>query len=271
MRKKRAEIAQETLDIINKGWYELSGERKEIGTDAKQSIETTKLYRPSDFDKRNVKIPEEKSVEIEVHNETTLVGAKALLCKGKVGVLNFASAKNPGGGFMGGAQAQEESIARSSSLYPSLVQMSEMYEHNKSHRTYLYSDYMIYSPGVVVFRGDDLNLLDEPYQIDVLTSPAVNVGAILQNKPSELKKVSETMLRRMDRMLSVFVEEGIEHIVLGAWGCGVFRNDPRDVVSYFQDFIGPGGKYEKAFASIRFSVLDTTNRGTFEAFKQLEK
>lgn len=270
MRTRRAEVAQETLKIIDSGYYTLADQEIVIRDEVRRSIESTKLYAPDDFDQSEMTIPNHSTV-IEVYNETTLDGAVNLLSKGKVGALNFASAKNPGGGFMGGAQAQEESIARSSSLYPSIVQMDEMYAFNKSHRTYLYSDYMIYSPGVVVFRDDALNLLQSPYQIDVVTSPAVNVGAIRQNKPQEMKGVEETTLRRMDKMLSLFVLNQVEHVVLGAWGCGVFRNNVDDMVSYFEHYLKGDGKYAKAFKTIRFSVLDSGKKGVFNKFKRLER
>lgn len=148
--------------------------------------------------------------------------------------------------------------------------MQEMYKFNASRRTYIYSDYMIYSEGVIFFRNDEMELI-QPYQVDVLTSPAVNVGAMLQNNRSELAQVDDAMLLRLDKVLAVFAKKGIKHLVLGAWGCGVFRNDPKDVVGYFAHFLGKGGKYEKSFERIRFSVLDTNNRGMYERFAQLAK
>lgn len=272
MKNNRAEKARETLRILDKGWYYVDDVQVDIAQEVRDSKKNTKLYSPQDLDEllKEAKPEAKYDTLIEVVNETTMEGAVALDPKNnKIGVLNFASAKNPGGGFMGGAQAQEESLARSSSLYLSIDQMQEMYKFNQSRKTYVYSDYMIYSDDVVFFRNDQMDLINY-YQLDVITSPAVNVGAMMQNNRSELAKVDEAMLLRMDKMLALFLKNGVKKLVLGAWGCGVFRNDPKDVVGYFKHFLKNGGKYDGAFERIRFSVLDTNNRGTFTCFSELK-
>lgn len=272
MRKGRTEKARETLQILDRGWLELDGQRIDISNEVKESKQRTHLYSPEKLADLSASSKTDLgyNTTIEVVNETTMQGACALNpTENKVGVLNFASAKNPGGGFLGGAQAQEESLARSSSLYLSIDQMQEMYNFNRSRRTYVYSDYMIYSEDVVFFRNDEMELV-QPYKVDVLTSPAVNVSAMLQNNRSELSKVRDAMLQRMDKMLALFVEQGVKHVVLGAWGCGVFRNDPKDMAEYFAHFLTGEGKYAHAFEQVRFSVLDSKGK-TFEQFKQLEK
>ena len=114
--------------------------------------------------------------------ETTLAAAERLaefrpLC------LNFASAKNPGGGLLSGSQTQEESLARSSGLYATLLPMTELYAYNRHLGTSLYSDYMIYSPDVPVFRSDSGLLLEVPYLASFITAPAVNAGAVEKNEP----------------------------------------------------------------------------------------
>src|SRR5207253_843688 len=95
--------------------------------------------------------------------ETTLASARRLVAAGqRPAALNFASAKHPGGGFLNGALAQEESLARSSALYACLVG-NPMYTFHQAQSDALYTDYAIYSPDVPVFRGDDGALLPEPY------------------------------------------------------------------------------------------------------------
>ena len=189
-----------------------------------------------------------------------------------VGCLNFASAKNPGGGFLTGALAQEECLASASSLYLSLSQEKcmEMYEYNRSHKTCLYSDYMIYSPGVVFFKDDSGCLLETPYQADILTSPAVNIAAMSMTNPADLPYVEQTMLTRIDKMLAVFALHNVENLVLGAWGCGVFQNSPHDIARYFAAFLSGNGKYARAFLKITFAVYDrSSNQGNFNAFREV--
>ena len=98
-------------------------------------------------------------------------------------VLNFASAKNPGGGFINGAMAQEESLAASSCLYKTLTAHETYYKMNRACSTMIYTDHAIFSPDVVFFRDGRFGLLKEPVEASVLTLPAVNMGqAILKGK-----------------------------------------------------------------------------------------
>lgn len=143
--------------------------------------------------------------------------------------LNFASAKNPGGGFLGGSQAPEASLARSSGLYACISPMEGYDAANRSCGTPLYTDHMTYSPGVPVFRDDAGRLLDEPYLVSFITAPAVNAGAVSKNRPAEVPQILPVMRRRAEYTLKVALDNGEKHLVLGAWGCGVFRNDPAGV------------------------------------------
>src|SRR5262249_53317890 len=147
------------------------------------------------------------------------------------------SAKYPGGGFLGGARAQEESLARSSGLYPCIAQMRGMYEANKQFGSCLYTDHMIYSPRVPVFRDDEGGLLAQPYAVSFLTAPAVNAGAV---KEHERALVEPTMFARMEKLLSVAVVRRQHTLVLGAWGCGVFKNDTARVAQAFRRHLVEG-------------------------------
>src|SRR6185437_10556724 len=99
----------------------------------------------------------------------------------RVLALNFASARHPGGGFLKGSQAQEESLARASGLYACIAPLRGMYDANHRFRSCLYTDHLIYSPDVPVFRADNDSLLDHPYPVSFVTAPAVNAGAVRTN------------------------------------------------------------------------------------------
>ena len=274
-RNSRALTAEETIKSLEQGWYNSNNKTITIKEAVDFSVNNSKLIRPDGFDEilksANNKLNSlDFKTTIEVKNCTVLEALVQLTQKhGSVGCLNFASAKNPGGGFLGGAQAQEESLSRASALYPTQLKHFEMYEYNRSQSTGLYSDYMIYSPEVLVFRDDNDTLSEHPYKVSFITSPAVNVGAIKQNHVSELAFVEKTMLQRMDKVLAVFVANGIENIVLGAWGCGVFQNEPKDIAQYFAHFLTNNGKYNKAFKHILFAVLDRSKeRENIVAFEK---
>lgn len=253
--------AAETMQILQAGGYLLNNEQVSIKAAVESAIANSLLYRPNEFEPV-VESAAQKlstlqySTRMVVQNCTVLEAAAEMAqSPGAIGCLNFASAKNPGGGFLGGAQAQEESIARASALYPTLLPHKEMYEYNKKQHTYLYSDYMIYSPAVPVFRNDAGDMI-QPFSLSVLTSPAPNATAMRNNKPSELALAENVFMQRMDKVLALFVHHGYSRLLLGAWGCGVFGNSAEDVARYWTHFLLPGGKYAHCFSEIVFAVYD---------------
>ena len=202
------------------------------------------------------------TTKIELVNETTISGLYRLAQQSEtpVAVLNFASARNPGGGFLKGSQAQEESLARSSALYSSLQRFSEFYDRHRNSNSLLYSDSMIVSPACPFFRTDDGLLLESPVQGGVITSPAPNRGAIRSNRPEELPFVAEVLQRRSQSILAVAAKHGYRRLILGAWGCGVFQNDPQVVARCFKQGLAHSD-WAGRFEQVLFSVYDTSASG----------
>ncbi|NBM15481.1 TIGR02452 family protein [Streptomyces sp. GC420] len=200
---------------------------------------------------------------VEVTGESSLEAARRLVvvrdgqgsARGPVAVLNFASARNPGGGFLNGAQAQEEALCRASALYTCLLRAPEYYEHHRAERSAFYSDRVIHSPAVPVFRDDRGELLDEPFPVGFLTSPAPNAGVILRRTPELAHLIPAALLSRAERVLEVAAVHGYRRLVLGAWGCGVFRNDPAVVADAFRTHL-TGGRFAGRFDHVVFAVLD---------------
>lgn len=256
----RKEIAQETLDIIENGFYRNDlGEIVSIERETKFAVENSKLFRPEDFPETFDSAKTDGETKFEVTDETTLEATKRI-CKENENanpfVLNFASAKNPGGGFLGGAQAQEESLARSSALYPCLMANFEMYEFNRKGNSCLYSDYMIYSPRVPVFRNDDGSLIDKPYLVSFLTSPAVNAGVIKQRESGKIDSIESVNRKRARKFLWIAKENRHRILILGAWGCGVFQNDPQMIARIFAELLKD--EFARCFERVVFAVYDTS-------------
>jgi len=255
-RNKRAKISEETLQIVKNGFYEYDKKRVELAELIKKSVASTFLVTPSDT--LNSTTSEKRGMIIEVVNETTLQGAKRLSDSKKykkIGVLNFASAKNAGGGFLGGSQAQEESLARNSALYVTLESQPDYYYyHRRVNKSLLYSNHIIYSPNCPVFRLDDGELLSEPYVVDFITSPAPNYGAIAENEPHSLEKIDKVFQERIALVLRLALTQGCDALVLGAWGCGVFRNDPEKVATFFSKVLLAEGEFAHAFDYVSFSI-----------------
>jgi uncharacterized protein (TIGR02452 family) len=278
-RTTRAQIAQETLTILQQGAYlHPSGQRIALRDELASARSRSVLYAPGHFhdvfQQRNQLLwgRTPASVVFEVANETTLHAARRLR-EDEPGVrvlaLNFASARHPGGGFLKGSQAQEESLARASGLYGCIGPFREMYDANARFPSCLYTDHMIYSPDVPVFRDDADALLEHPYPLSFVTAPAVNVGALQRNEPDRMHLVEPTMLSRMEKVLSLAVVHGHDVLVLGAWGCGVFANDPERVAGWFHRHLTGEGTFRWAFRKVLFAVLDRTAvRSTIGAFER---
>ncbi|WP_346044115.1 TIGR02452 family protein [Actinomadura chokoriensis] len=258
-RHPRRMTAQETVAVLERGGYTApSGRTVSIAGGLARAVEGTVLYRPDDLDALLEHPPAGAGADtrIEVTGETTLAAARRL-CGGGTApfALNFASAKNPGGGFLNGAHAQEEGLARSSGLYTSLRSAREFYDFHRAQGDLLYSDHMIYSPGVPVFRDDAGRLLDDPYGVAFLTSPAPNRGAI--RDPAQAERIPAVLRLRARKVLAAALANGHARLVLGAWGCGVFRNDPAEVAEAFAEPLRPGGEFAGRFEHVVFAVWDT--------------
>jgi uncharacterized protein (TIGR02452 family) len=263
-RKTRAGIARETVEILQRGWYTAPGGRRVSVSDLLDHARAhSRVYTPDDFgevfrrrDERAATAGPTRTTRFRAVNCTTLAAARRLVHdEGAADVLclNFASAKNPGGGFLNGSQAQEESLARATGLYACIAPMRAMYDTNRQFGSCLYTDHMIYSPRVPVFRGDDDALLAEPYVVSVITAPAVNAGALA---PRERAQAEPTMLGRTEKVLALAAAHGHEVLVLGAWGCGVFRNNPDDVARWFHHHLCKNPALRGAFRTVVFAVLD---------------
>ena len=198
-----------------------------------------------------------------------------------MGVLNFASATRPGGGFLNGALAQEESIARSSSLYISLATATanQFYSsHIHDTRGGFYTHAMIYSPNVILFRTDDGDWL-KPVRVEVVTSPAVNAKEARERYRNQVQAggdggragsqlevlIRDVMRERMARVLALFELRGVKHIVLGSFGTGVFQNDVRVVAGIWRELVyGRHARFATSFDNVLFAIPD---KRTMDKFK----
>ncbi len=251
-------LAQETLDIVGRGGYTLpSGQRVELGTEIEAAVQGTKLYTPRDLDAVVVLAAPAVTRRIEVTPEGTVGAARRLAEEpgGPVVALNFASARNPGGGFITGAKAQEEDLARCSALYTCQLTQRPYYDANRMEVSKLYTNHLIYSPGVPFFRDERLDLLPRPFLASVITSPAPNAGEEHKRKKNAGPKIRETLHERAGHVLSVAAIEGQRRLVLGAWGCGVFRNDPHEVANAFGHWL-ESPLFAGAFDHVVFAILD---------------
>ncbi|MFE1311952.1 TIGR02452 family protein [Streptomyces sp. NPDC058755] len=257
-------IATETEQIVASGRYRLPGGREVSVAAATEAARAgTRMYGPGPVP---VSVTADAETLFQVTGESSLEAARRL-ADAPVAVLNFASARNPGGGYLNGAQAQEEALCRASALYTCLLEAREYYDHHRAHRDPLYTDRVIHTPAVPVFRDDRGRLLPEPYLAGFLTAAAPNAGVVRRMAPERVGELPAALTRRAERVLETAAAHGYRRLVLGAWGCGVFQNDPAQVAGAFRTLLGPGGRFARAFDHVVFGVLDRTPGATVrEAF-----
>ncbi|WP_344172897.1 TIGR02452 family protein [Pilimelia columellifera] len=242
-------IARETLDIVASGGYRHQGAQVDLAGAIGAALAGVRLHRPDEV----VHVDgAARAARVQVTAETTLAAARRL--GPEVACLVFASAKNPGGGFRDGAEAQEESVVRSSALYPCLNAAAGFYRFHERQRDLRYSDHVIYSPRVPVFRDDHGTLLPQPYPASFLTAAAPNISALRRSQPWDVADVPRTLRRRAAHLLRLAAAHRHRSLVLGAWGCGVFGNDPAEVAAAFDQALQAAPWFDE----VVFAVHDTT-------------
>lgn len=296
MKMNRKELAAETVKIVEQGYY-LYSDRKINIAEVQQYAEDHCLLITPDEAQQVLKIYQakaqanqvkqmgkaEKAEKVEkaekaeaishspkqhVVNQAAVEVITELYQAGieNIGVLNFASAKNPGGGFLNGTMAQEESLAASSGLYGTQLRQPRYYEANRACKSMMYTHHAIYSPDVVFFRDGGFELLPNPVFASVLTLPAVNYGQVIL-KGEDKDQAEIIMKERMALSLALFAKQGHRTLVLGAYGCGVFRNDPVKVARWWKELIEDEG-YGSFFDEIIYAVLDRSkDQACIKAFE----
>lgn len=254
-RAHKVEIAKESLAACEVGFYtNPNSERVELTAALDKAKAGTALYERGvvRFDAPI----EGRDTKISVTSETTIDALIRLAPRsGHLACLNFASAKRPGGGFLHGAQAQEESLARASGLYPCLQTRPEYYTRNKDFRSPLYLDVVLYSPLVPFFRDDNGGWLDLPVLASVITAAAPNVSELRKANKFDAEDVELALRSRSELVLAVAAHHRVDRLVLGAWGAGVFGNDPELVAQIFKYLLTT--TFAGAFEEVVFAVLGT--------------
>lgn len=248
----RARHAHEMLEIMSHGRYEApNGTWVDVKEAVRKAVAGSVFFSESSwYASPLLKSPSLYRTDISVKQWTTLSAMQDLsahLPDGcTIGVLNYASQKNPGGGFTNGAGGQEESLARSSVLYPCLTRFWEQFYR---HDVGVFHHGIIVSPRVLVVRDDDGGLLDRPYPVHFVTAAAPNRDRAGVSE----RKATVALRERVSRVLDVLVRCEVTDVVLGAWGCGAFKNDPATVAFIFKEHLS--GNFRGRFRSVVFAIL----------------
>ena len=177
-------------------------------------------------------------------------------------VLNFASYNNPGGNFINGSKAQEECLCHESYLYNVLKGRMGYYKINhKNKNKCLYTDRALYSPNIRFIRED------RSVFCDVITCAAPNKTAAKKYCNVSDEENSEVLKERIEFVLKIAQDNGVDNLILGAYGCGVFGQDPLEVAKIFKEFLS--GKY-KCFNKVIFAIPNRLEMN-YRCFKRIFK
>jgi uncharacterized protein (TIGR02452 family) len=250
-----ASLGQSAVIAANRGFYfNAAEEQVDISELVAQAV-AAKQSIPPDASLPKRPLEPSHTTQIQVANETTLQAARRLVDLGQRPVaLNFANAVNPGGGFLNGARAQEEVLCRSSALFTTLDE-DPMYEYHRENDRAGATDWVIYSPDVPVYRRDDGAVIDLPWTVSFLTSAAPYAPAVGQPESGDL------LQKRIFRVLEVAHAYGYQSLVLGAWGCGAFRNDPERTAEDFKDALE--NDFRGCFLEVVFAITDWSPQRRF--------
>lgn len=223
-----------------------------------KSIDESIIYEPTEFKTKD-------DTKIFVVQDVSQAAIFKTKLEGKMAVLNFASYKKPGGGYIDGAMAQEESLCHCSNLYQIISDdkfKTDFYEHNKKNlNNGLYDSRIIYSPDVVFYNKDKT----KTKLCDVITSAAPNKTAIVKyNKNIDNYYIEQAMKDRILNILNVAMKNKVDILILGAFGCGVFGNDILSTARIFKECLTSYHYYRNMFKLVLFPIPDASTCNIFK-------
>lgn len=198
-----------------------------------------------------------ESGEIVLEAGTLFSVAEKYKNSGRVVVLNCANPVMPGGGIEDGVMGQEECFCRSSNLAVCLNAMNvsdEFYEYHKNNCNFFYSDRVIYTKNITVFKNDDefpvVMDKEEWFQVDMISCAAPWIS---KHTHVDIELLRRKVKSRIRNIFEVALDNNAEVVILGAFGCGTFGNSPVMIAEAFKAVIDEQ-KYEKCFKKIVFAL-----------------
>lgn len=277
-KQKNAAIFKSTTRLIQAGGY-TTPSGKHIPFDFTKMLQGGKCFQQ---ELPAVSAPEvEGGTKVMVEGNDCLVAAERLVKEGYNPVLlNFASAGHPGGGVETGARAQEETICRRSTLTRSIYSFDPKYAYTYGYPLQLWEHYpifsdfgAIYSPNVTVFReGIDCLFMEEPYDVAVVTCAALNLNGHYPirltsdgHMPQKAIDITRNKIRTVFRIGLMY---GHDSLVLGAFGCGAFKNPPAEMAKLFHEVM-EDPEFKNKYRLITFSIIEdhNSNNANLTAFR----
>lgn len=236
-KKERAEQAREHTEKMDKMYENM----------IKRSVRNTTTYLPG-F--KCTKIVDNAKIKIIFDNMDSLSAILKYhenVPDEKIAVLNFSSYKKPGGMFINGSKAQEECLCHESFLYNVLSQVTDFYDWNNANRNRaLYLNRGLYSPDILFLRDG----FQEEF-CNVITCAAPNRSAAQKYQNVTDEENTRVLRSRIKFVLDIAKDNGISTLILGAYGCGVFGQDAKEVAEIFKEYLSTT---HKCFEKVIFAI-----------------
>lgn len=271
---KNVMIVRDNETVVSQGYYLTPGNVKKSLLFSPTEQKYAKVYLPEDI--YRIQMEKKQALLQLMHSNADCVidvcNMDSYECAlwqltNRAVVLNFANAMHPGGGYLCGSRAQEESLCRQSTLYQSLTSKAakSYYQHNNEY-SWLTDESLIISPNVEVFRDSELNLIEEPFATSVITCAAINM---MKNDGRTSPAIIDAVMKQKIRAIFLAAYDmGYKYLILGAWGCGAFAHDPLCVAQYFKDIL-LSEHYYKLFTGVSFAIIDhLKTKSNLSAFEE---
>jgi len=252
VKELRAREYRNTIEIVNQGFYTTEDGKRVTFPDLTRMEHETAFYSQELRLDDNPARKEE--TQFIVRNVDCLEEGVRLTCEGyNPAVLNMASRRNPGGGVVTGAGAQEETLFRRTNLFRSLYQYKERYPLNRDFGG-------VYTPNALLFREDEQHgykLMETPECLSFIAVAGINRPE-LKDATHLADSMIEGTKNKMRTILRIGLRHGHDSLVLGALGCGAFCNPPSHIAQLFHEvFEEP--EFKNKFRLISFAILDDHN------------
>lgn len=249
----RQKIAEENKAIVKSGRFPLDLRNVETVTDTDHALIKAQLRKASFSAARGggrVTVTRETSIGAAISYHMS--NPHSPIC-----VLSFADAHQAGGGYLRGRGAQEETLCRQTLLYPT-IRGNLMYAMNKGCRNGCASDVMIYSPNVYVIRDDSYDEIGHPFMVNIISAAAVD------NRSGDVTTSPKLMEERIRKIVRLAAARKNDVLILGAFGCGVFKNDPKKISAIFKKVLKDEGM-KNYFTDVIFPIKDSKMSMIFQS------
>ena len=222
------------------------------------SFRNSKIYGP-DFAIEKNKLKNKHMMSILLDDLDSVSAVMDYTKNKRTAILNFASYKNPGGKFINGSLAQEESLCRESFLYNVLIKFKDSYYiwNNKHKNKALYLDRAIYSPDIMFEKNG------KSVKCDVISCAAPNKTAAQKYCSVSDAENHKALKKRIQFILDIAEDQKVKVLILGAFGCGVFGQDPIEVASIFKEELA-----DRHFDTVLFAIPDKKSKN-YKAFNKI--